>query len=68
MLIMMLTAMELSAVTCPADPFARAPANPLLTAADWPYQVSAVFNPAAAIVEAKLYCRVASRIATATRI
>jgi predicted GH43/DUF377 family glycosyl hydrolase len=28
--------------------FDRHPANPLLTAADWPYPVNAVFNPAAA--------------------
>jgi predicted GH43/DUF377 family glycosyl hydrolase len=27
--------------------FARSPANPILTAADWPYPVNAVFNPAA---------------------
>jgi predicted GH43/DUF377 family glycosyl hydrolase len=28
--------------------FVRHPANPILTAADWPYPASAVFNPAAA--------------------
>jgi predicted GH43/DUF377 family glycosyl hydrolase len=63
MLIMTLTAMEQPAVTCPVDLFSRAPANPLLTAADWPYQVSAVFNPAAAIVEGEtvLLCRVEDR-------
>jgi predicted GH43/DUF377 family glycosyl hydrolase len=31
--------------------FERSPANPILTAADWPYPVNAVFNPAAALVE-----------------
>jgi predicted GH43/DUF377 family glycosyl hydrolase len=31
--------------------FARHPANPILTAEDWPYPVNAVFNPAAAIVD-----------------
>jgi predicted GH43/DUF377 family glycosyl hydrolase len=31
--------------------FARDAANPILTAADWPYPVNAVFNPAAAIVD-----------------
>ena len=28
--------------------FQRHPANPILTAADWPYPANAVFNPAAA--------------------
>ena len=28
--------------------FTRHPANPILTAADWPYPVNVVFNPAAA--------------------
>lgn len=31
--------------------FARSPANPILRAADWPYPVNAVFNPAAALVD-----------------
>lgn len=31
--------------------FDRHPANPILTADDWPYPVNAVFNPAAAIVD-----------------
>ena len=31
--------------------FDRSPANPILTAADWPYAVNAVFNPAAALVD-----------------
>jgi predicted GH43/DUF377 family glycosyl hydrolase len=31
--------------------FTRHPANPLLTAEDWPVPVNAVFNPAAAIVD-----------------
>ena len=30
--------------------FERHPGNPILTSADWPYPVNAVFNPAAAIV------------------
>ena len=30
--------------------FERHPANPILTAADWPYPVNVVFNPAAAMV------------------
>ena len=31
--------------------FSRHPANPILQAADWPYPVNAVFNPAAAAVD-----------------
>lgn len=31
--------------------FDRHPANPILTAEDWPYSVNAVFNPAAALVD-----------------
>jgi predicted GH43/DUF377 family glycosyl hydrolase len=31
--------------------FERSPANPILTAADWPYPVNAVFNPAATLVD-----------------
>jgi predicted GH43/DUF377 family glycosyl hydrolase len=31
--------------------FDRHPANPILTAEDWPYPVNAVFNPAAAVVD-----------------
>jgi len=27
--------------------FQRSPANPILSAADWPYPVNAVFNPGA---------------------
>jgi predicted GH43/DUF377 family glycosyl hydrolase len=40
--------------------FVRSAANPVLTVADWPYQVTAVFNPAAAVVngETVLLCRV----------
>ena len=30
--------------------FERHPGNPILTSADWPYPVNAVFNPAAAVV------------------
>jgi predicted GH43/DUF377 family glycosyl hydrolase len=33
-----------------AELFSRNPANPILTAEDWPYPVNAVFNPAAASV------------------
>lgn len=45
------------------DLFARSSANPLLTAADWPYPVNAVFNPGAAVVEDEtvLLCRVEDR-------
>jgi predicted GH43/DUF377 family glycosyl hydrolase len=32
------------------DLFTRCPANPVLTAADWPYPVNTVFNPATAVV------------------
>lgn len=40
--------------------FRRAVGNPLLTAADWPYPVNAVFNPAATLVDGQtvLVCRV----------
>jgi predicted GH43/DUF377 family glycosyl hydrolase len=40
--------------------FVRRPQNPLLTAADWPYQVNTVFNPGAALVNGQtvLLCRV----------
>ena len=31
--------------------FDRHPGNPILTAEDWPYPVSAVFNPAAAVLD-----------------
>ena len=43
--------------------FTRHPANPVLTAADWPYPVGAVFNPAAAVVDGQtvLLCRVEDR-------
>ena len=34
----------------PAELFQRHPSNPILTAADWPYEVNGVFNPAAAEV------------------
>jgi predicted GH43/DUF377 family glycosyl hydrolase len=46
-----------------AELFTRSPANPLLTEADWPYQVGAVFNPAAAMVDGEtvLLCRVEDR-------
>jgi beta-1,2-mannobiose phosphorylase / 1,2-beta-oligomannan phosphorylase len=43
--------------------FTRSPANPLLTAADWPYPVNSVFNPGAAVVDGEtvLLCRVEDR-------
>lgn len=46
-----------------ATPFTRDPRNPLLSAADWPYPVNAVFNPAAAQVDGEtvLLCRVEDR-------
>ena len=48
----------------PTELFVRHPANPLLTAADWPVPVSAVFNPAACVVdgEVALVCRVEDTI------
>jgi len=41
----------------------RSAANPLLTAAHWPYPVNSVFNPAAAMVDGEtvLLCRVEDR-------
>jgi predicted GH43/DUF377 family glycosyl hydrolase len=46
-----------------AELFVRCAANPLLTAADWPYPVNAVFNPGAALVDGEtvLLCRVEDR-------
>jgi len=43
--------------------FERHPANPILTAEDWPYPVNAVFNPAAATVDGEtvLLARVEDR-------
>jgi len=43
--------------------FERHPANPILSAEDWPYPVNAVFNPAAAIVDGQtvLLARVEDR-------
>jgi len=43
--------------------FVRHPSNPILTAADWPYEVNGVFNPAAAEVagETVLLARVEDR-------
>src|SRR5206468_776357 len=43
--------------------FRRCPANPILTAAQWPYPVNTVFNPAAAVVDGEtvLLCRVEDR-------
>ena len=45
------------------EPFRRHPANPILTAADWPHSVNAVFNPAAVQVDGEtvLLARVESR-------
>ena len=46
-----------------AELFHREPGNPILTAADWPYPVNAVFNPAAATLngETVLLVRVEDR-------
>jgi predicted GH43/DUF377 family glycosyl hydrolase len=43
--------------------FVRAAANPVLTTADWPYAVNAVFNPGAALVDGQtvLLCRAEDR-------
>jgi predicted GH43/DUF377 family glycosyl hydrolase len=35
----------------PRELFRRHPANPIITAVDWPYPVNAVFNPAAAVLD-----------------
>jgi beta-1,2-mannobiose phosphorylase / 1,2-beta-oligomannan phosphorylase len=47
----------------PAELFDRHPANPILTAEDWPYPANAVFNPAAAAVDGQtvLLARVEDR-------
>ena len=37
-----------------AEIFVRHPANPILTAEDWPYRVNAVFNPGAALVDGEI--------------
>jgi len=37
-----------------AELFDRHPANPILTAEDWPYPANAVFNPAAAAVDGQI--------------
>jgi beta-1,2-mannobiose phosphorylase / 1,2-beta-oligomannan phosphorylase len=49
--------------TSPADLFTRHPANPVLTAAQWPYPINSVFNPAATVVngDTVLLCRVEDR-------
>lgn len=46
-----------------AELFTRSPANPLLSAEQWPYAVNAVFNPGSAIVDGEtvLLCRVEDR-------
>ena len=43
--------------------FVRNSANPILTAADWPYPINAVFNPGATLVDGEtvLLCRVEDR-------
>lgn len=53
----------MSALTPPSGLFQRSPANPLLTAADWPYPVNTVFNPGATVVgdETVLLVRVEDR-------
>jgi predicted GH43/DUF377 family glycosyl hydrolase len=49
--------------TSRADLFTRHPANPVLTAAHWPYPINSVFNPAATVVNGDivLLCRVEDR-------
>lgn len=46
-----------------ADVFERSPANPVLTPANWPYPVNAVFNPGVAVIhgETVLLCRTEDR-------
>src|SRR5512144_1144629 len=49
---------------CPSDLFQRHKLNPILTAADWPYQVNSVFNPGATLLAdgtTLLLCRVEDR-------
>lgn len=43
--------------------FTRHPANPVLTAGQWPYPINSVFNPGAALVDGEtvLLCRVEDR-------
>jgi beta-1,2-mannobiose phosphorylase / 1,2-beta-oligomannan phosphorylase len=43
--------------------FRRDPANPILTANDWPYQINSVFNPGATVHDGEtvLLCRVEDR-------
>ena len=50
-------------MTAKPEPFRRHPANPILTAADWPHSVNAVFNPAAVEIDGEtvLCCRVEDR-------
>jgi predicted GH43/DUF377 family glycosyl hydrolase len=50
-------------MTTQSELFRRHPANPILTAADWPTDVNVVFNPAAVVVggETVLLARVESR-------
>jgi predicted GH43/DUF377 family glycosyl hydrolase len=48
----------------PSELFLRHKSNPILTAANWPYQINSVFNPAAAILAdgtTLLLCRVEDR-------
>ena len=46
-----------------AELFHREPANPLLSAADWPYPVNSVFNPGACLYngDTVLLCRIEDR-------
>lgn len=50
-------------MTTKPEPFRRHPANPILTAADWPHSVNAVFNPAAVEIDGEtvLLARVEAR-------
>ncbi len=58
-----MTAVEEKLSGLGAELFVRHPANPILTAGEWPYRVNAVFNPAAALLgrETVLLARVEDR-------
>ena len=48
----------------PSDLFQRSKRNPILTAANWPYQINSVFNPGATLLAdgtTLLLCRVEDR-------
>jgi predicted GH43/DUF377 family glycosyl hydrolase len=54
---------QLGTTGSPSELFHRDPANPILTANDWPYQINTVFNPGATTHngETVLLCRVEDR-------